>query len=328
MAVLGGIAALRLGAERLHTGYDPELGWVSTPGLALPNLYRPGVGLHTNAQGFRGRRDTEASAQGRRIVCSGDSFTLGFGVGDEETWCHLLSTYEGGVETVNMGQGGYGADQAYLWYRRDGTRLQHQLLVFAFIAEDLERMGADSFFGFGKPYLALQGGRLVTRNVPVPRGPYRVPWLTAVLPRIYQLHTLALLRGLYLRLAPPPSSAARREVQPELVYAMFEDLRELSRAKGSALALVYLPTLADCLGTVGDPWRLGLGQELARRGFTFFDLTPEFRSLPPAAVDRLFLPGPGLGRHYSADGHRLVATLLHERLRALHPRAELATSTP
>ena len=45
-----------------------------------------------------------------RIICSGDSFTLGFGVDNEHTWPQQLAARNANLETVNMGQGGYGAD--------------------------------------------------------------------------------------------------------------------------------------------------------------------------------------------------------------------------
>ena len=108
-------------AERRHTQYDPDLGWVNTPGVQIPDLYGPGRSLSINSQGFRGLHDTsERVAAGRlRILCSGDSFTLGYGVGDADTWCARLTALDSRLETVNMGQGGYGVDQAYLWYLRD-----------------------------------------------------------------------------------------------------------------------------------------------------------------------------------------------------------------
>lgn len=109
--------------ERAHTRYDPELGWVNLPRFHDPDLYGPGLDLQTNAQGFRERQDTTpAPAPGTtRVFCIGDSFTLGFGVGNDYSWCHYLEGLQPGLETVNMGQGGYGVDQAYLWYKRDGA---------------------------------------------------------------------------------------------------------------------------------------------------------------------------------------------------------------
>ena len=76
-------------AERQTSAYDAELGWVALPNLRLRDFYRPGATLSTNNLGFRGTTDLDpaAPAARTRIICSGDSFTLGYGVDDEETWC-------------------------------------------------------------------------------------------------------------------------------------------------------------------------------------------------------------------------------------------------
>src|SRR5271157_4803646 len=102
-----------------------------------------------------------------RIVCSGDSFTLGNGVDNDHTWPQLLASRAKNLETVNMGQGGYGADQAYLWYKRDGVPLDHNIQIFALISPDFYRMQHSSFNGYGKPMLTVENERLVTTNVPV-----------------------------------------------------------------------------------------------------------------------------------------------------------------
>jgi hypothetical protein len=316
------LSRLWMPAERLHTRYDPELGWVSRPNLSLPDLYGPGIGLHTNSRGFRGRRETAGAAgAARRLVCSGDSFTLGWGVGDEQSWCHLLSAPGTGVETVNMGQGGYGVDQAFLWYRRDARDLEHHLHLFAFIGGDIRRMRTDSFLGFGKPYLALENGKIELRNVPVPRLPYRFPRAFTALRRLDQLRSVALLRGWSARLLPPPRAPVRRDQLPLLLDAVFEELRELNRRKGSVLVLVYLPTLMDLATTTHDEMREKLRDDLSARGFRFLDLTAGLRALSAAAAHRLFLPGTSLGRHYSAEGHRFVAERMQEELGALIARA-------
>lgn len=71
--------------------------------FSSPNFYGPGVGLNTNSRGFRGMMPvSDAVPNGKlRIVCSGDSFTLGWGVGDDEAWCAQLASDE--TDVVNMG---------------------------------------------------------------------------------------------------------------------------------------------------------------------------------------------------------------------------------
>ena len=80
-------------AERRHTKYDPDLGWVNGPNIHIPNMYGPGVYLKTNSQGFRNNYDFDTAVpNGKyRIICSGDSFTLGYGVDNDHTWCQLLT---------------------------------------------------------------------------------------------------------------------------------------------------------------------------------------------------------------------------------------------
>jgi len=44
-------------AERRHTKYDPDLGWVNESSVYIPNMYGPGIYLKTNSRGFRNNRE-------------------------------------------------------------------------------------------------------------------------------------------------------------------------------------------------------------------------------------------------------------------------------
>ena len=77
-----------------------------------------------------------------------------------DTWCDQLATRDPRVEPVNLGQGGYGADQAYLRYLRDTKTLDHQVQLFAFIDDDFKRMQSSTFLGIDKPVLMLDNGYL------------------------------------------------------------------------------------------------------------------------------------------------------------------------
>ena len=95
-------------AERLHTEHDSLLGWINKPNMFIPDMYGPEKYLRTNSQRFRNNVEfADAPPPDRtRWICAGDSFTLGYGVANDHSWCSLLTSIQPGIEPVNMGQGG------------------------------------------------------------------------------------------------------------------------------------------------------------------------------------------------------------------------------
>jgi lysophospholipase L1-like esterase len=311
-------------AERSHTRYDPLLGWVHTPGLVLPDFYGAGRSLSINAQGFRGKRDVaESVPEGRlRVVCSGDSFTLGYGVDDEQTWCARLAARGPRFESVNMGQGGYGIDQAYLWYRRDGARLSHQVQVFAFITADFGRLLADSFQGYGKPVLRLEHGELVIGNTPVPRAAFAIPWLAEQRKALNELRSLQLMRRVFQRWRPSDAARASQVDLPATTAAIFAELARLNAEKGSQLVLCYLPTRDELRGALDARLPVLVRKTAEALGIAYLDLLEAQSRLPASEIAGLylgeqdvpFLEGAG---HLSAAGNQWVADRLYERIVAI-----------
>src|SRR5258705_7367612 len=154
--------------EEVHVKYDPQLGWSHVPGLRFERMYDGPGTFTTNSQGFRAAAAFDkAVPPGRfRVIALGDSFTMGFGVGDEATYAAQMQSLCPALQTVNMGQGGYGVDQDYLWYKRDGVKLDSNVLLFATIAHDFYRMQSDNFIGYGKPVLRVKNNTLAVENVP------------------------------------------------------------------------------------------------------------------------------------------------------------------
>ena len=306
----------RPNAEERHSRYDAELGWVNLPNVAVPNMYGPGVALHTNARGFRGLAETvDTLPAGRhRAICSGDSFTLGYGVSDAETWCALLGTALPDLETVNMGQGGYGIDQAYLWYRRDGLPLRHDFLIFAYITIDLWRMTVPRFTGYGKPVLVLQGDSLVVTNVPAPeRGAvWRARARAASAMRGTRLSELT--RRLALRSSDrrTADSLARDSAAFDVAAAVVRRLADWQSERGGTLILVHLPVQQDYGTTTADLLRRRMAALAAAEGIRFVDLVQALRALPAESVPSLFLPRNG---HFTPAGNRWVAGLLEPFIR-------------
>lgn len=313
-------------AERKHTTYDRDLGWANAPGKVVQDMYGPGTSMHINGQGFRGTREVEREVPpGKvRVVCSGDSFTLGYGVDDEDAWVHRLGVLDAKLETVNMGQGGYGLDQAFLWYRRDGAALEHDVHVFAFISDDFKRMQHASFYGYPKPVLRVAEGELVVDGVPVPRFPYRFPFLTQNSSRFERLKTAELLHR--LRGTSSTRLVLDDRTLEATALAVFEELARINSDKGSVLVAVHLPT-RRAHGNEPDEWSRLLAEELPRRGIHYVDLAADLRELPAGDVAALFIKRgevdyPGAVGHYSAAGNLWAAETVLTRLRGIRAVAE------
>ena len=319
--------------------YDSELGWVNRPNVFLADLYGPGVFLRTNARGFRGDQEVtrEAPRDRLRVICSGDSFTLGYGVDDYHAWCHLLGSMDHRFDTVNLGVAGYGIDQAYLRYVRAGHSLEHAVHVFAFITLDFYRMRCATFSGYGKPLLAVKDGLLVTKNVPVPRSRF-APLFSTLLYRLkktaHALRTAELVNRARNRLAhagaargagPRDESMHFDEETWQVTAKTFETLQRMDRAVGSTLLIVYLPMDYD---PEADAWRERLRAESEKSGFSDLDLVPALRQLPAQQRAAMFLSetSPAAG-HYTDAGNDWVAERIHDELLRLAPVAARLAGT-
>jgi hypothetical protein len=318
---LGGPAA-----NLSHTEHDPLLGWISRKHFHDPDYYGPGVSVSTNPEGWRGAGEYAPTVPAGkvRVFCLGDSFTFGHGVGDDEAWPARLAARNARLETVNMGQSGYGLDQMYLWYKRDGDRVRHNLVVVAIIEEDLGRIALDRMDGYPKPLLELTDAGLAPKDYPLP-----VRTLGARLRRravaFKDLRALSLASRLIptLRLEsaepPPPERRHSPTYEHALVIRIVEDLERLAEARGSRLVVAYLPTLWDLRARAArdSSYRALLAGVLQARHIQFLDLTGAFQRLPPMELGSLFLDEPEAyltSVHYSPEGHAFAARLLDAAL--------------
>lgn len=313
--------------ERQHTGYDPLLGWINLPNVSIPDLYGPGRDMFTNSQRLRSKTDfpVEVPPGKIRLVCSGDSFGLGYGVSNDDAWCQQIGRLERRFETVNMGQAGYGVDQMYLWYRRDGPELDHDVHLFAFITDDLFRTQGDRFLGYPKPLLGVEQGRPVVLNEPVPRPS---PFATTFNKRLGQLHELSFVRILRKLTGAQPGLAKQipdTELKP-LLSAIFAALARDDQA--AVRVLVHLPVLGDYTGSASEEWRAFVAGEARREGLVYIDLIETFRRLPPQEIEDLYIGADdteylGYPGHYKERGNRLVAQMLVDRLTRMPEIARL-----
>jgi hypothetical protein len=290
--------------------YDPLLGWRGRPRARIRDHYGPDKNLTYNSAGLRSPRDhDEHPGKGQyRIICIGDSFTQGWGVDDEHTYPAWIERLEPRLETINMGMGAYGIDQAYLRYQRDAARYRADMLILAVISNDFDRMGRDTFkMQRFKPWLAIApSGSLEVRGVPVPNLSRDAGNWFSKLPASSALYQF--WRRIY-------SESIRKPDVWALATAVFADLQRIAGERGQRFVLVYFPTLSE-LRRAQEGLPLPLAEQCAewsrRSNVEFVDVKPAFDPVPKSELDSYF--SPPHDPHYSEEGNRLVAMTLLKRL--------------
>jgi len=144
----------------------PIRGWALAPNRgALQRSKDYAVSVEINSKGLRDRpHDYEPDPDVFRIVVLGDSFMEAYQVPLEDSLPYRLeeSLRSRKVEVINLGVGGYGTAQEYLYLRDEGLRYQPDLVILAFFtgndvqnnsrALQLKISGSDDLKVFGRPY--------------------------------------------------------------------------------------------------------------------------------------------------------------------------------
>jgi lysophospholipase L1-like esterase len=296
-------------SERLND-YDSQLGWVNMKNRRAIDRYGPNKSATHNALGLRAAKEyTTAIPAGRyRITFLGDSFTYGVDVGDAGTFPSQLESLAPSIEAVNMAVAGYGIDQMYLSYIRDGGRLETNLLVLAVIEDDLRRMKLSAFLVQNpKPRVFLSGDRLIVANVPVPTWGLaaRTGWIEELPNSLASVQILRSVYDLFVQNYDPLPVAER----------VFADLNNVAAQKHQRFAVVYLPAKTDVASDRQSLAAKQLQDTAARDHIPFFDLTSSFKE----ALTRESVPLFGKGVHYSEAGYKVVAKLLLNELKREFP---------
>ena len=299
--------------EESHCKYDRELGWVHKPQTTIKDFYGPGRNITINEDGLRAQEnysDNKPQDQYRTVLL-GDSFTLGYGVDDRNTFPQMLEDAVGAaLQVVNMGQGGYSVGQSYLWLKRLYSKLKPDAVVCVFIVEDFRRLAVDhTANGYGTPRFEEYGGRLTIENIPVPARLAKGTLLLqpGEVSTVLSKHS-SLVRAIDSAL---PSRLVTDEGTLSTGIVILHEIHQLCHASGQPMALVLTPTLQELSGlqAVTDYQNVsGLLREFAaQENIPYLDLRPAFVERQKDNV-RLFLDEAF--HHYNEEGNRLVSSEL------------------
>jgi len=277
------------------------LGWTLKKDIFIPNYYGLDQYFKTNSMGFRNNKDFSPSIPPDkiRILCSGDSFTMGAGVSNDHTWCSRLSQQNNLFEVVNLGINGYGVDQAYLKFLRVNQYLDHDILLFAFITDDFNRMARSYHYTRPKPVLRIKDDAITISKIS----------FFSPVSLIIRNFERSRASALFVR------KTETFKWQTEVASLIFDDLQEKSRNTNSILVLVHIPKKGDHSSNKSMPWRNFLHKKAREDGLHLIDLFNELKKIPRSEIDDFFIPAGLLDvGHMSIKGNDYFARLFYQRM--------------
>lgn len=321
-----------------YMAYDPDLGWTNRPGSCTRDHK-----YCANSAGLRSDHEyTKAIPPGvLRVSLFGDSFIHGHDVDLSGSLAPQLETAlrARGVnaQALNFGVGGFGIDQAYLRYSREGARFDTDVIVEGLQFENVARhlmvfrliAYPQSKIPFSKPRFYFEGPSLLIANKPtIP--PEKVPDALAHFDRSplrkldhfytdrYQPYWWRRSRLLAVLADARHKDEGSDIMRPDgegmqLTLAILDRFKNDVGVTGKPFLLVYLPlkeNLAAALGGGKDPWEAYV--DLFRKDFTIVDPSPRLLEIARAKGVEAVAPG-----HYSAEGNGAVAEALAEAIAKL-----------
>lgn len=330
---------------------DAALGWVHEPGLSVTYPGHSGpVPVRFNSRGLRDTEHETPKPDGAfRILVLGDSYPEAVDVELDAAFPkqveQLLREHGVRAEVINAGVGGYGTDQAYLYYRQEGRRYEPDVVLLAFtidndVHDNLAKgycRAADQGVVCARPDAGLRRRQLVAANAFLQRHFQSYFFLREHLAHLTGLRALLGRAGLTefryddaeASTLPLTVRMLLREPDPELergwrlTLAILDALREAAASEHARVALLIVPGRAQVEPEAGrealkmyglPPSALDLEGpnrrllEYARgRGLAVADPTASLRG---AAAD-----GIEVARgHWTAEGHRLAAAAVVDML--------------
>ncbi len=163
--------------------FDPELGHRHKPNLDFVHVWNGHdnvSSIRTNDFGLRSTSVPVTKKRGEyRILALGDSYTFGYGVGDDDAFPAVLGrmlkhagepSYDD-IIVINAGVSSYGTAQELLYYKSQGRTFQPDLVLLSiFVGNDVQDNLCTHYTELTKhtrfPCFDLVGGELVLASAP------------------------------------------------------------------------------------------------------------------------------------------------------------------
>lgn len=304
---------------------DPVLGWRHPRGVTREFTNEAGETVLNvlNAQGNRGPVASPQPPDSTvRILALGDSFTEGWGVGENDLITTVLATAEPGLEVVNAGVGGYGTVQHYRYLSAEGLRYRPDLVLLLVYENDFTDNVRPNLPEFGpRPYAIRKDGEVRILDsleqapfekflfpVPFRASLYRHSYAYYFVNRAYQRIFAERMRALVLA----DYQGTSVDDMYEILFSTLDRIDELLDQQRIPLVVVHIPTREDATsGRTVTRNRL-LANCTARR-LRCLSLLDAFNADISRDGKRLYFP---VDIHWTKAGHAAAAMAIRGHLKS------------
>jgi hypothetical protein len=302
--------------------YDEAYGWSLRHGARY--VGRGGETITINERGYRGAVHAPSPAPGTtRVVMLGDSITFGSGVGDDQTFSHLLDARPG-LEVVNLGVDGYGTDQELIRLEREGLGLHPHVVILNFcVRNDYfdNALPVALYDGVSaKPYFTLSGGQLRRHDAHLRLSPRQRAAVT-LMERSHLVNALLHLGGSSAETVAEGRDDADWGGRREAILANFDRTTDLTRQLIIAMADRCALAGAEFIVLIHPDRRAWSGDESMVTPLTvgglgrthLVSMAAHYRarnlSFEELTLDRL--------GHLSPKGHAVASEVIHAVIKSL-----------
>jgi lysophospholipase L1-like esterase len=325
IAVAGVEGGVRILAGTLgissYMKYDKDIGWTAEPGTTKHHKNASqgfDVVYKINEKGFRGAAyDAPKPAGVYRIVVLGDSNGFGWGIPEGKQFSAILDESLKNVEVINLSLSGYGTDQEYLRFMKEGVAYKPDLVIVQVTPNDFEEIQHPFFNQKPKPqFIISEGGNLALFNVPVePVGDKCQEFYSNSLPLPFKdwlgwhSYAYSLFNEKYFGVMRQYSTGsggnAGREIFSRHSVALFNGI------------ISELKKRLDEVGAKGlvvhSSKEISENHYLETSAIPVLDLYPVFKAYSQTASRELYYKD---GYHWNVEGHRIVAEEIAKSIEA------------
>jgi SAM-dependent methyltransferase len=324
-----------------YVRHHPVIGYEYIPNITQ-TLPTPAGGHYTISVNSAGIRSDREYAPARppgvfRILAFGDSMSAGQYIGNEHRFSEVLERRIPNLEVINLSLEGSGTDQQLLTFEQIGTKFEFDMVMLLPFVQNMRRNlveareGRDPKTGrmilVPKPRFELVDGKLVLRNVPVPKERPEVSDQNDNSGGTDSSHSMKtrlkdllsrwpimrpakkLLYGL-MPWEPFPEYKDANHPTWRLMAAIIARFKELAGDK----PLVIVPTfyVNYVQYNMARNYWTRFGSLTASPGVHAIDILPHFKRLGSEAIRCFQEP---YDMHFSAHGHLMLAEALEVELR-------------